>query len=276
MSNSRLRLPPRRDGYNTAHDEKQRVQREAEIERYDSSSQVICGLNPCSDHVGPDSGVEMDSAPVTRKSKRTADSSDDSDLRSSQENRHDKRRRKASNRRLKNHVRRDDDDEMEVDGLDVKTSRGAKKRDRTEVESTFGPDDDMTHNEDVDSALSRHRKRRQRKSGHIFRGQKRGRDLDSPGMDTDYGNPRGKGRAFRRRSATSDTDLSVEGVQTSKDPLCKGRRIGEEWEAHGVQFRVGPDGQRLRKVLIKEDRLKFNMVSFVCLRLDVSHLLPAC
>lgn len=218
----------------------------------------------------------MDSAPITRKSKRTADSSDDSDLHSSQENRHDKRRRKASSRRLKNHVRRDDDDEMEVDGLDLKASRGAKKRDRTEAESTFGADDDMTHNEDVDAALSRHRKRRQRKSSHIFRGQKRGRDLDSPGVDTDYGNPRGKGRAFRRRSTTSDTDLSAEDVQTSKDPLCKGRRIGEEWEAHGVQFRVGPDGQRLRKVLIKEDRLKFNMVSLVCLRLNVSHLVSAC
>jgi hypothetical protein len=165
---------------------------------------------------------------------------------------------------------------MQVDGSDVKTSRGAKKRDRTEVESTFGPDDDMTHSEDVDSALSRHRKRRQRKSSHIFRGQKRGRDLDSPGVDTDYGNPRVKGRAFRRRSTTSDTDLSAEDVQTSKDPLCKGRRIGEEWEAHGVRFRVGPDGQRLRKVLIKEDRLKFNMVSLNCVRLNVSHLVLAC
>lgn len=197
-----------------------------------------------------------------------ADSSDDSDLRSSQENRHDKRRRKASNRRLKKHVRRDDEIEMEVDGSDVKPSRVAKKRDRTEVESTFGADDDLSHNEDVDSAHSRHRKRRQRKSAHIFRGQKRGRDIDSPGVDTDYGNPRAKGRAFRRRSTTSDTDLSAEDAQMSKDPLCKGRRIGEEWEAHGVQFRVGPDGQRLRKVLIKEDRLKFNMVSLVCVRVE--------
>ena len=154
---------------------------------------------------------------------------------------------------------------MEVDGSDVKPSRVAKKRDRTEVESTFGAEDDM-NNEDVDPALSRHRKRRQRKSAHIFRGQKRGRDLDSPGVDTDYGNPRGKGRAFRRRSTTSDSDLSAEVAQTSKDPLCKGRHIGEEWEAHGVQFRVGPDGQRLRKVLIKEDRLKFNMVSFICVQ----------
>ena len=203
-----------------------------------------------------------------------ADSSDDSDLRSSQETRHDKRRRKASSRRLRKHVRRDDV-EMEVDGSDVKTSHGAKKRDRAEVESTFGAEDDMTHNEDVDSVLSRQRKRRQRKSAHIFRGQKRGRDLDSPGVDTDYGNPRGKGRAFRRRSATSDTDLSAEDVQMSKDPLCKGRRIGEEWEAHGVQFRVGPDGQRLRKVLIKEDRLKFHMVSFIYVRLTVSHLVLA-
>lgn len=243
VSSSRLRLAPRGNTYNTPHDEKQTVQHEAQSE---------------SDHVGHDSSIEMASAPVSRKSKRMADSSDDGDMRSSQENRQDKRRRKASSRRLKKDVRRDDDVEMEVDVLDVKTFR-AKKRDRTEVESTFGADDDVTHNEDVDVALSRHRKRKQRKSANIFRGQKRGRDLDSPGVDTDYGNPRGKGRAFRRRSATSDTDLSAEDVQTSKDPLCKGRRIGEEWEAHGVHFRVGPDGQRLRKVLIKEGRLKFNM-----------------
>ncbi|KAN0132648.1 hypothetical protein V8E53_009664 [Lactarius tabidus] len=244
LSSSRIRFPSRGDAYNAPHDEEQRVHRDSKLE---------------SNHAGHDSGAELDSAPVTRKSKRMADSSDDSDLRSSQENRHDKRRRKASNRRLKKHVRRGDEIEMEVDGSDVKPSRVAKKRDRTEVESTFGADDDMSHNEDVDSALSRHRKRRQRKSAHIFRGQKRGRDLDSPGVDTDYSNPRGKGRAFRRRSTTSDTDLSAEDAQMSKDPLCKGRRIGEEWEAHGVQFRVGPDGQRLRKVLIKEDRLKFNM-----------------
>ncbi|KAH9035293.1 hypothetical protein EDB84DRAFT_40591 [Lactarius hengduanensis] len=244
VSNSRLRLPSRGDAYNSPHDEKHRDQHETKLE---------------SDHVGHDSSTEIDSAPVTRKSKRVADSSDDGDLQSSQENRHDKRRRKASSRRLKKYVQRDDDVEMEVDESDVKTSRRAKKRDRTEVESTFGADDDINHNEDVDSTLYHHRKRRQRKSTNIFHGQKRGRDLDSPGVDTEYSNPRGKGRAFRRRSATSDTDLSAEDVQTSKDPLCKGRRIGEEWEAHGVQFRVGPDGQRLRKVLIKVDRLKFNM-----------------
>ncbi|KAH8999069.1 hypothetical protein EDB92DRAFT_924280 [Lactarius akahatsu] len=237
VSNSRFRLPSSRgDAYNSPHDEEHRVQHEAKLE-----------------------STEIDSAPVTRKSKRVADSSDDGDLRSSQENRHDKRRRKASSRRVKKYVQRDDDVEMEVDESDVKTSRRAKKRDRTEVESTFGADDDINHNEDVDSTLYHHRKRRQRKSTNTFHGQKRGRDLDSPGVDTDYCNPRGKGRAFRRRSATSDTDLSAEDVQTSKDPLCKGRRIGEEWEAHGVQFRVGPDGQRLRKVLIKVDRLKFNM-----------------
>jgi len=194
-----------------------------------------------------------------------ADLSDDNELRSSQEKRHDKRRRKASSRRFKKYVR-DNDVEMEVDGSDVKTSRRAKKRDRTE-------DDDMTHNEDAESALSRHRKRRQPKSANIYRGQKRGRDLDSPGVDTDYG--RGKGRTFRRRS-TPDTDLSADDAQISQDPLCKGRRIGEEWEAHGVQFRVGPDGQRLRKVLIKEDRLKFNMVSLICVGLTMSQSVSAC
>ena len=214
-----------------------------------------------SDNVIHDSGIDVDSAPVPVRSKRTADTSDDSDLRSSQENRHDKRRRKVSARQLKKRTQKGDDVEMGsiAEGW---MSRGGKKRDRTEMDSSFGLDDDMLYNDpDTDFALHRHRRRRQRKSSNVFRGQKRGRDIDPLGVDTDSGDLRGRRRALRHRPDSSDTDPSIEDGQISRDPLCSGRLIGEEWEAHGVQFKVGPDGKRLRRVLVKEDRPKFNMVS---------------
>jgi hypothetical protein len=145
---------------------------------------------------------------------------------------------------------------------EVRISRGGKKRDRTEMDSSFGADDDMPYNDpDTDFALQHHRRRRQRKSSNVFRGQKRGRDVDPLGVDTDSGDLRGRRRALRHRPDSSDTDPSIDDGQISRDPLCGGRLIGEEWEAHGVQFKVGPDGKRLRRVLVKEDRPKFNMVS---------------
>lgn len=196
-----------------------------------------------------------------------ADSSDDSDLRYSQENRQDKRRRKVSSRHLKKRMQKGGD--IEMNGIsEVGMSLGGKKRDRTEMDSSFGAEDDMLYNEDTDT-LHRHRRRRQRNSTNAFRGQKRGRDVDPLGVETDSGDMRGRRKAFRHRPDTSDTDPSVEEGQMSRDPLCRGRRIGEEWEAHGVQFRVGPDGKRLRRVLVKEDRPKFNMVSLSFLHIPL-------
>ena len=251
-------------GHTNARDEGSGDQREARPEGYEPArfkSILINDSRHFSDHAGHDSGIDVDSAPVPRRSKRMADASDDSDLRSSQENRHDKRRRKVSSRHLKKRTQKGDD--VEMDGIpEVRLSRSGKKRDRTEMDSSFGPDDDLFYNDaDTDFTLHRHRRRRQRKSSNVFRGQKRGRDADLLGVDTDSGDLRGRRKALRHRPDTSDTDPSVDDGQISRDPLCGGRPIGEEWEAHGVQFRVGSDGKRLRRVLVKEDRPKFNMVS---------------
>jgi len=46
----------------------------------------------------------------------------------------------------------------------------------------------------------------------------------------------------------------------SSDPLCKGKKIGEEWEVSGVRYKVGPNGDRLRLSLVKKERSKFIMV----------------
>ena len=239
-------------------------EREARPEGYGAirfSLPIDTDCNRSRDHFVHDSGIDVDSAPAPRRSKRMADSSDDSDLRYSQENRHDKRRRKVSSRHLKKRMQKGGDVEMNSIS-EVQSSLGGKKRDRTEMDSSFGAEDDMLYNDqDTDFALHRHRRRRQRKSTNGLRGQKRERDVDTLGADTDSGDVRGRRKAFRHRPDSSDTDPSVEDGQVSRDPLCRGRRIGEEWEAHGVQFRVGSDGKRLRRVLVKEDRPKFNMVS---------------
>ena len=46
----------------------------------------------------------------------------------------------------------------------------------------------------------------------------------------------------------------------STDPLCGGRKIGEEWESGGREYKVGPTGNRLRKAFVRESRRKYNMV----------------
>jgi hypothetical protein len=270
-------------GHGSARDD-EAGQHEAKPEGYEAvrfKPPIIAYLRLFRDHLVHDAGIDVDAAPAPRRSKRVADSSDDSDLRYSQDNRQDKRRRKVSSRHLKKRLQKGGD--VDMNGIsEVNMSLGGKKRDRTEMDSSFGADDDMLYNDqDTDFTLHSHRRRRQRKSTNSFRGQKRGRDVDSLGVDTDSGDIRGRRKAFRHRPDTSDTDPSVEDGQITRDPLCRGRRIGEEWEAHGVRFRVGPDGKRLRRVLVKEDRPKFNMVSLSFLRIslrlisfDVSLLTP--
>ena len=154
--------------------------------------------------------------------------------------------------------------DMDVDDIsDARSIRRGRKRGRAEAGSTFGGDESVSDDEN-EERLQRHRKRRQRKSGVSHRGQKRGRDFDqSDGESEDH--HRTAGKAARRRqneSTASDGDVSMDGSQFSKDPLCRGRRIGEKWEAHGAHFKVGPSGQRLRKVLVKTGRPKFPMVMF--------------
>ncbi|KAH9965892.1 hypothetical protein BC827DRAFT_1153339 [Russula dissimulans] len=250
--------PQPANGHANARDEESGDQHEAKSNEYGTvrfKPLTIDDLPHFSGHVAH---VDMDSAPAPRRSKRMADSSDESDLRHSQENRHDKRRRKVSGRHLRKRIQKADDVEMNGVSED-KMSGGGKKRDRTEMDSSFVDDDILSNDQDTDFALHRHRRRRQRKSTNSFRGQKRGRDLDSLGVDTDSGDLRGRRKAFRHPPDTSDTDPSIEDAQISRDPLCRGRRVGEEWEAHGVRFRVGTDGKRRRRVLVKEDRPKFSM-----------------
>jgi len=156
-----------------------------------------------------------------------------------------------------------DDDVAELPSI----PRG-KKRDRAEAGSTFGADDeeDAPHEKPA-----RHRKRRsmsKRTSEGLLRGKKRDRDVESPESEGEDGirenSRRGGQRTSRKKRASDETkaDGFIESPRISKDPLCDGRKIGEEWEADSVRYKVGSKGERLRLTLVKKARNRYHMVCF--------------
>ncbi|KAF9226753.1 hypothetical protein BS17DRAFT_502327 [Gyrodon lividus] len=158
-----------------------------------------------------------------------------------------------------------DADEDEV--TELRTVPRGKKRDRIEAGSTFGGDDE----EDAENSKStHHRKRRtisRRKSEITTRGKKRDREAESPqsegegdGSESSRSHVGRTSRKKRGKKATSDGGSnSLVDPRVSKEPLCGGRRIGEEWEAEGVQYKVGDKGERLRLALLKKARNKYPM-----------------
>ena len=88
------------------------------------------------------------------------------------------------------------------------------------------------------------------------RGQKRSRDEASEESDEEPDRPKRRDTRGQR----GNRDFDVFDAPLSNDPLCKGRRIGEEWEINGIHFKVGPNGQRLRQELVKRSRTRFPMV----------------
>ncbi|KAH7926780.1 hypothetical protein BV22DRAFT_330112 [Leucogyrophana mollusca] len=163
----------------------------------------------------------------------------------------------------------EDDEDLDDEG-ELHTIPRGKKRDRAEAGSTFGGDDEDDAAES--EKASRRRKRRtvpKRKSEAHSRSKKRDREAGSPDSDGEGGggsdgSPR-KGRSSRKKrdkkamSEESHSDVSMDGSHVSKDPLCKGRKIGEEWEAGGVQYKVGSNGEHLRLTLVKKARNKYPM-----------------
>ncbi|CAE7183038.1 unnamed protein product, partial [Rhizoctonia solani] len=71
-----------------------------------------------------------------------------------------------------------------------------------------------------------------------------------------------------KRGRADDIDLSIvkeeeldeeEDPTVSRNPLCGGRRIGQKWTSNGQEYMVGPNGDRLRLVTVKESRKKYFM-----------------
>ncbi|KIK29114.1 hypothetical protein PISMIDRAFT_6994, partial [Pisolithus microcarpus 441] len=160
-------------------------------------------------------------------------------------------------------------DDLDDEIAELPSIPRGKKRDRAEAGSTFGADDDDDlHNEKP----TRHRKRRsvsKRKSEAHPRGRKRDREIEFPESEGEGAVSEGAKRDSQRTSkkrkekrASSDeigVDASVEGARVSKDPLCGGRKIGEEWEAGAIRYKVGDKGERLRLALVKKARNKYHM-----------------
>lgn len=194
----------------------------------------------------------------SRGSKRAAAREDDEGFETERIHRRGKRARRVSGN--KSNESTDQDMEETDDIVDLTSIPRGKKRDRVEAGSSFGGDDSGIE-DDLDEKPRHHRRRRVhsgRKSDTTQRGQKRSRDMDeSDEEDTD-----GSGRRAtrQRREQQSSEGGSTDDRMVSHDPLCKGRRVGEEWEVNGVKYRVGLNGQRLRQALVKQTRSRFPMV----------------
>ncbi|KAF8759757.1 hypothetical protein RHS01_02061 [Rhizoctonia solani] len=93
------------------------------------------------------------------------------------------------------------------------------------------------------------------------RGTKRERkEVDTASMLNDV-------MPVHKRGRAGDVDLSIvkeeeideDDPTVSRDPLCGGRQIGQKWKSNGQEYMVGPNGDRLRLVTVKESRKKYFM-----------------
>lgn len=197
-----------------------------------------------------------------RGAKRLASPNDEDDFDDSfVTQRRDKRARKIS----REHPPIPEDDVMvdaEVDVMDEShTSPRGKKRDRGDAASTFGGDEDSL----IDDSDDKHKRNRRRRtvSSRKPRGQKRGRESHTfeSGSDeeVEFSSTRGS-RKKRGKKVVAQEDSPFFEPPYSTDPLCKGRRVGEEWEISGTKYKVGPNGDRLQQALVKRKRPKYKMV----------------
>ncbi|KAJ4479113.1 hypothetical protein J3R30DRAFT_2719755 [Lentinula aciculospora] len=205
---------------------------------------------------------------MPRGSKRGLGEDDDSDLETSKGER-GKRQRKVSGDK-ESTFRRDMDVDAEGEDLlgDLKSLSRGKKRDRDETGSSYGGEleqEDDEANFDVEGEKARRRKRRNKRrsdANSSSRGKKRDRDLEDETGESDDGTGVAFHRMFRKKRGkrTSDEEkLSDVSMEDSSSISTKGKKIGETWSSNGVQYKIGPNGQRLRFELVKKARQKFVM-----------------
>ncbi|KAG2349205.1 hypothetical protein BDR05DRAFT_408625 [Suillus weaverae] len=198
--------------------------------------------------------------PAQRGSKRTFDLDEEADY--TRTDGRDKRPRNMSRAQTPEDQEMED---VEDDVAELHPIPRGKKRDRAEAGSTFGGDDEEEALEDQGDRSHRHRKRRTvrpRKSDGSSRGRKRDRDPESPASEGSIGGSHRHSERTSKKKKGGKKASSVAASDTldgSQDPLCKGRKIGEEWESNGVQYKVGNEGERLRLTLVKKARSKYSM-----------------
>lgn len=145
---------------------------------------------------------------------------------------------------------------MDIDRASIR----GKKRDRTDAESTFGDDDSPNE------YYRRSRRQKRTSVGSVdstpIRGIKRSYEVESTLGSDDEQSTSGHSRvSSRKRGKRSSGDTP--GSPTNRivvDPLCGGRKPGEEWVTNGINYKVGSTGRRLRLALIKKRRSRFSMV----------------
>ncbi|GBE79483.1 predicted protein [Sparassis crispa] len=146
------------------------------------------------------------------------------------------------------------DEEMRDDEATSRNQRG-KKRVRVEM----GEEGSVVEDDEDEERGRRRRKRRAmaHKKPDPVRGQKRAREAEA--LDSDEEEPKRDSRKKRGKKGHVAYDLPV--GELSQDPLCKGRHVGEEWEVNGMHYKVGANGQRLRREVVKQSRSRFHMPS---------------
>ncbi|KAL5527183.1 hypothetical protein ACEPAG_5974 [Sanghuangporus baumii] len=196
-------------------------------------------------------GKENATSRPSRGSKRQAASDEDISVNGTIEKKAGKRARRLS-KKVEEVIDVDENDEhMDVDPI----LRG-KKRDRTEADSSFGGDDEL--------AGSRSRKtRRQKRKSSLSTDldpvtPKRGTKRSFEGEST-LGSEDGSKSPRKRGKHTPKESHDVSAAESTSDTSCAGRSIGEEWHANGVTYKVGPDGQRLRQVLLRKRASRYSM-----------------
>ncbi|EPQ58963.1 hypothetical protein GLOTRDRAFT_135964, partial [Gloeophyllum trabeum ATCC 11539] len=196
--------------------------------------------------------------PQKRGSKRGPSPEEDEGYSSRQEGREKRIRRVSADKNAETEELMDTDD----------VPRG-KKRDRGEAGSTFGGDDYLDL-DDLTGSRRRRRRMEKQRSDVQLRGTKRDRDSSTdeeleelleaagaPRKDRVAKKQRAKGALAEEEEGDQSLIAYVDDEPVSVDPLCKGRKIGEEWEENGEHYKVGPNGQRLRQALVKKSRTRF-------------------
>ncbi|KAJ3851731.1 hypothetical protein EV368DRAFT_65510 [Lentinula lateritia] len=178
-----------------------------------------------------------------------------------------KRQRKVSSD--KESPRRHDMD-IDAEGEDYlgdlrSLSRG-KKRDRDETGSSYGGEIEQADDDadvDAEEEKDRRRKRRNKRrsdANSSSRGKKRDRDFeDELGDDEDETGLASQRKLRKKRGKKMSDDEKASDVSMEDSSSIKGRKIGETWISNGVQYKIGPNGQRLRFELVKKARQKFVM-----------------
>ncbi|KAJ7591460.1 hypothetical protein C8J56DRAFT_563733 [Mycena floridula] len=155
------------------------------------------------------------------------------------------------------------DDDMEVDDEMAPVSVRGQKRHRTENGSPVGSVDDAEQPEEVDGQSRRRKRRNKRRSdvGVTSRGQKRDRDAEQSSSEENEAPKLSRKKRGKKSQVASQEEPDDEKASdiSMDDASPRGRKVGETWESNGVEYKLGPDGVRLRKCLMRKDQPKFNM-----------------